>query len=171
DAADHEVLTKAGIKESHTALITTHDDDINIYLTIYCRRLCPNIQLISRATYEKNINTMHRAGADFVMSYATMGANSIFNILEGQDVLTLAEGLNIFNHKVNETLAGKSLIESDIRKETGCTVVAINCNSEEGMMVSPAPDRRLNSGEELILIGSPQGENDFNYRYEKDKKK
>ncbi|MDX1592377.1 MAG: NAD-binding protein, partial [Balneolaceae bacterium] len=163
DAADHEVLTKAGIKESHTALITTHDDDINIYLTIYCRRLCPNIQLISRATYEKNINTMHRAGADFVMSYATMGANSIFNILEGQDVLTLAEGLNIFNHKVNETLAGKSLIESDIRKETGCTVVAINCNSEEGMMVSPAPDRRLNSGEELILIGSPQGENDFNY--------
>lgn len=171
DAADHEVLKKAGIEESHTALITTHDDDINIYLTIYCRRLSPNMQIISRATYEKNINTMHRAGADFVMSYATMGANSIFNILEGQDVLTLAEGLNIFNHKVNESLAGKSLIESDIRKETGCTVVAINCNSEEGMLVSPAPDRRIKAGEELILIGSPEGENKFSSRYEKNNKK
>ncbi|PWN05726.1 potassium channel family protein [Rhodohalobacter mucosus] len=170
DAADHEVLKKAGIEESHTALITTHDDDINIYLTIYSRRLCPNMQIISRATYEKNINTMHRAGADFVMSYATMGANSIFNILEGQDVLTLAEGLNIFNHKVKETLAGKSLIESDIRKETGCTVLAINCNNK-GMLVSPAPDHRMKAGEELILIGSPEGENDFNYRYEKNNEK
>lgn len=166
DAADFEILQKAGLEEAHTALITTHDDDINIYLTIYCRQLCPNMQIISRATYEKNINTMHRAGADFVMSYATMGANSIFNIMEGQDVLTLAEGLNIFNHKVNENLAGKSLIESDIRKETGCTVMAIKCKTE-GMLVSPPPDRVLNQSEELILIGSSEGENKFNRIYEK----
>lgn len=166
DAADHEVLLKAGLLDAHTALITTHDDDINIYLTIYCRRLSPNMQIISRATYEKNVNTMHRAGADFVMSYATMGANTIFNILEGQDVLTLAEGLNIFNHRVNASLAGKNLIESNIRKETGCTVMAINCNSD-GMLVSPPPDRILKIGEEMILIGSPEGEYEFNKRYEK----
>jgi voltage-gated potassium channel len=165
DAADHDVLKSAGLEEAHTTLITTHDDDINIYLTIYCRRLSPNMQIISRTTYEKNVNTMHRAGADFVMSYATMGANSIFNILEGQDVLTLAEGLNIFNHKVNETLAGKSLIKSDIRKETGCTVMAIKCETE-GMLVSPPPDRVMKKGEELIIIGSSDGENEFNRRFE-----
>jgi Trk K+ transport system NAD-binding subunit len=168
DAADHDILKKAGIKEAHTALITTHSDDINIYLTIYCRQLCPNMQIISRATYEKNINTMHRAGADFVMSYASMGANSIFNILEGQDVLVLAEGLNIFNHKVNDKLANKSLLQSDIRKETGCTVVAVNCKDK--MEVSPGPDRILNKDEELILIGSAEGENIFSNRYERDKK-
>lgn len=168
DAADHNVLNKAGLDEAHTALITTHDDDVNIYLTIYCRQLSLNMQIISRATYEKNINTMHRAGADFVMSYATMGANSIFNILEGQEVLTLAEGLNIFNHKVNKKLAGQSLIESDIRKETGCTVVAIKCKNE-GMIVSPDPKRILKMDQEIILIGSADGENDFSSRYEKDK--
>jgi len=167
DAADHDVLEKAGLKEAHTALITTHSDDINIYLTIYCRQLCPSMQIISRATYEKNINTMHRAGADFVMSYASMGANSIFNILEGQEVLVLAEGLNIFNHKVNDNLAKKSLIQTDIRKETGCTVVAVKCKDK--MEVSPAPDRVLNKDEELILIGSPEGENKFSNRYEKEK--
>lgn len=166
DAADHEVLNKAGLEEAHTALITTHDDDINIYLTIYCRQLCPSMQIISRATYEKNVNTMHRAGADFVMSYATMGANAMFNILEGQDVLTLAEGLNIFNHKVNANLSGKSLIESDIRKKTGCTVMAIKCK-DEGMIVGPEPDRVLEDGQEIILIGSSEGENEFNDRYEK----
>ncbi|HKL14428.1 MAG TPA: NAD-binding protein [Balneolaceae bacterium] len=165
DAADHSVLKRAGIAEAHTVLITTHSDDINIYLTIYCRQLHPSMEIISRANFEKNINTLHRAGADFVMSYASMGANSIFNILEGQDVLVLAEGLNIFNHKVNENLAGKSLIKSDIRKDTGCSVLAIKC--EDRMLVSPEPSRALKMGEELILIGSPDGESDFSSKYEK----
>lgn len=166
DAADHSVLIKAGLAEAHTVLITTHSDDVNIYLTIYCRQLNPSMQIISRTTYEKNINTMHRAGADFVMTYASMGANSIFNILEGQDVLVLAEGLNIFNHKVKQMLDGKSLIESDIRKETGCTVVAIKCK-DKGMIVSPEPDRVLKLNQEIILIGSSEGENAFSSFYEK----
>jgi len=165
DAADHEVLKKAGLEEAHTALITTHSDDINIYLTIYCRRLSPDMQIISRATYEKNVNTLHRAGADFVMSYASMGSNSIFNILEGQEEVILAEGLNIFNHKVNKSLADKSLIESDIRKQTGCTVMAIKC--ESGLVVGPEPGRVLKMDDEIILIGQPEGENHFNELYEK----
>lgn len=159
DAADLKVLEKAGIREAHTTLVTTHDDDINIYLTIYCRQLSPKMELISRATYEKNINTLHRAGADFVMSYASMGANSIFNILEGQDVLMLAEGLNIFNHKIGKHLAGKSLVESDIRKKTGCTVIAL----QEGdkTVVNPPPDSVLYEGQKIILIGQFESEREF----------
>jgi voltage-gated potassium channel len=164
DAADHEVLNRAGLEEAHTALITTHSDDINIYLTIYCRQLCPNMQIISRSNYEKNVNTLHRAGADFVMSYASMGASSIFNILEGQDVLILAEGLTIFNHKVNRHLADKTLIESDIRNRTGCTVMAIK--GKDGMEVSPNPERALLLDEDIILIGTSEAENEFNRLYE-----
>jgi Trk K+ transport system NAD-binding subunit len=165
DAADHSVLKRAGIGEAHTALITTHSDDMNIYLTIYCRQLCPSIEIVSRANFEKNVNTLHRAGADFVMSYTSMGANSIFNILEGQDVLVLAEGLNIFSHKVNENLAGKSLIQSDIRKDTGCSVMAVK--GADKMEAGPEPNRVLEIGEELILIGSPEGESHFSSKYEK----
>ncbi|MCB0079739.1 MAG: NAD-binding protein, partial [Caldilineaceae bacterium] len=81
DAADLAVLEQAGIRETAAVLVTTHDDDTNIYLTIYCRRLRPNVQLISRARLERNVATLHRAGADFVLSYASMGANTIFNLL------------------------------------------------------------------------------------------
>jgi voltage-gated potassium channel len=160
DAADLSVLKRAGIMDAHTALVTTHDDDINIYLTIYCRELCPKMQIISRATFEKNINTLHRAGADFVMSYASMGANTIFNIFEGQDVLMLAEGVNIFNRKVSKKLADKSLIESDIRKETGCTVIAIHEDGE--MNINPDPETKLKLDQEIILIGRFEGEEEFN---------
>lgn len=164
DAADLEVLKKAGLENAHTVLITTHDDDVNIYLTIYCRQLKPDIEIISRATYERNVNTMHRAGADFVMSYASMGSNSIFNIMEDKDVMMLAEGLNIFNYQVDEKLAGKALIESNIRKKTGCTVIAVNCKNEQ-MLVNPPPDRVLRMNDEIILIGSSEGEVKFTKMY------
>lgn len=164
DAADLEVLKKAGLENAHTVLITTHDDDVNIYLTIYCRQLKPDIEIISRATYERNVNTMHRAGADFVMSYASMGSNSIFNIMEDKDVMMLAEGLNIFNYQVDKKLAGKALIESNIRKKTGCTVIAVNCKNEQ-MLVNPPPDRVLRMNDEIILIGSSEGEVKFTKMY------
>lgn len=165
DAADLSILQKAGIRDAHTALITTHDDDINIYLTIYCRQLSPEMQIISRTTYEKNINTMHRAGADFVMSYASMGANAFFNILEGQDVMVLAEGLNVFNHRINKKLAGKSISQSSIRQDTGCTVIAINCE-DDSMQINPTPDTALELGREIVLIGSFEAEYAFNDKYE-----
>ena len=168
DAADLEVLKEAGLQEAHTALVTTHDDDMNIYLTIYCRQLCPKMQIISRATFEKNINTLHRAGADFVMSYASMGANTIFNIMEGQDLLMLAEGVNIFNHKVEKSLAGKTLIESNIRQKTGCTVIAIKKKGD--MIINPEPDTVLKQGQEIILIGQFEGETQFRELYIKNNK-
>ncbi len=69
-----------------------------MYLTLYVRKLQPDIQIISRATLEHNVTTLHRAGADFVMSYASMGANAVYNILEQGDVVMVAEGLDVFRH-------------------------------------------------------------------------
>ena len=56
---------------------------------------------------------MHRAGADFVMSYASLGANAIFNFLKNEDTSMLAEGLNIFRLKAPESLVGKNLADSE----------------------------------------------------------
>ena len=73
-AAELEVLKRAGIDDTPTVIITPHSDDLNTYLTLYCRRLRPDVQIISRATLERNVATLHRAGADIVMSYASMAA-------------------------------------------------------------------------------------------------
>ena len=39
DAAERAVLEKAGIHNAPSVVITTHDDDVNLYLTMYCRSL------------------------------------------------------------------------------------------------------------------------------------
>lgn len=159
NAADFDTLLKAGIHEAPTVFITTHDDDINIYLTIYCRRLRPDIQIISRATHDRNIDTLHNAGADLVISYASLGANIIFNILKPNEVLMFAEGLNIFRIKTPASLAGKSLKETKIREITGCSVVAITYDNS--MVVNPDPTVKLSRNDELVLIGAPEAEEKF----------
>jgi Trk K+ transport system NAD-binding subunit len=159
NAADLEVLEKAGIMKAPTTIITTHDDDTNIYLVIYCRRLRPDIQIISRATLERNVTTLHRAGVDFVMSYESMGANTMFNLLDRSDILMVTEGLDVFKVKLPVSLAGKSLAESGIRSKTGCSVVALV--SGERTQFDLDPNKPLSADAEIILIGSLEAENKF----------
>jgi Trk K+ transport system NAD-binding subunit len=160
DAADIHALERAGIAaESPSVLITTHDDDINIYLTIYCRELRPNIQVISRATRDRNISKLYSVGADIVMSYASMGANNILNILKPDEILMLAEGLHIFKARVPDSFAGKTLAENQIRRKTGCNVIAIQ--SGDSFKINPDPTINLKNNEDLILIGTAKAEEAF----------
>jgi Trk K+ transport system NAD-binding subunit len=160
DAADIHALERAGISaESPSVLITTRDDDMNIYLTIYCRELRPNIQIISRATQDRSISKLYAVGADLVMSYASMGANKILSILKPDEILMLAEGLNVFKVPVSPFLTGKTLAENQIRRKTGCNVIAIR--SADTFNVNPDPEVILRINDELILIGTGEAEKEF----------
>jgi len=163
DAVQMEVITQAGFMEAPAVIITPRDDDTNIYLTIFCRKLRPDIQIISRATRDRNVSTLHRAGADLVMSYASMGSNMIFNLLQRGDILMVAEGLDVFRVRVGEKLAGKTLIDLPIREDTGCNVVALGQDGQ--MRINPDPQLTLQPGEEIILIGTVEGEKKFLKRF------
>jgi Trk K+ transport system NAD-binding subunit len=158
-AADREVLERAGLATAAAAVVTTNDDAANIYLTLYIRRLRPELQIVSRATLERNVSTLHRAGADFVMSYASMGANAVYNVLERGDVVMLAEGLEVFRFAVPAALVGRPLAQTRIRETTGCSVVALEAEGE--VHVSPTPDLQLPRGGELIMIGTTEAERRF----------
>lgn len=163
DAAELAVLKRAGILNTPAVVITTHDDDLNVYLTLYCRRLRDDVQIISRATLERTVGKLHRAGADFVISEASMGANAAFNLLRRTDILLLSEGLDVFKAPVPGSLAGKTLASSDLRRETGCSVIAID--QGDGAQVNPDPNTPLPSRAELILIGNAESEERFLARY------
>ncbi|MCD4744193.1 MAG: NAD-binding protein [Desulfobacteraceae bacterium] len=156
NAADLDTLNQAGIKNASSVIITTHDDSMNIYLTIYCRKLRSDIQIISRANLDRNISKLHSAGADLVMSHASMGANTIINLLKPNKILMVAEGLNIFRASVGKSLAGKSLAESQIRKQTGCSVIAIGKKNK--LNINPEPLVVLREDDEMVLIGTSDAE-------------
>lgn len=159
DAADISTLKKAWIERAPAALITSHDDATNIYLTKYCRSLRSDMQIISRANQDRNVSTLHRAGADFVVSYPSLGASAIFHFLLKQDILLMVEGLDIFQIPTPKKLIGSTLAGSKIRRETGCTVIAIKQNGI--VLANPDPHLPLQEHSELLIIGTYEAEYKF----------
>lgn len=151
DAADRSVLVDAGLLEAPSVLLTTHDDAMNIYLSVYCRRLNPPTRIISRITHERNIEAVLRAGADFVLSYDGLAADAVLALLHRGGFFLLGEGVDLFRTPVPESLKGVSLGDSGIGSRTGLNVIAVE---EDGCMHrSPASDFRLMGGAELLMLG------------------
>ncbi len=163
DAADLGVLMRAGLSEAPSAIITTNDDAMNIYLTVYCRRLNPSLRIVSRITHERNLEAIHRAGADFVLSYASLGAESIFALLQNRELIMLGEGIDLFVVQVPRSLAGKSLSETNIGAEIGLTVIAIQ--KDGNVITNPPADAVLYPECELLMIGSTDQRDAFTSRY------
>jgi len=98
-----------------------------------------------------------------VFSYASMGANVISNMLRGHRMLFVAVGLDVFKVPVPQALVGRTLADSNLRQETGCTVLAMRTGQNATAQVDgsmPFPD-----GGELILIGDREAEDRFFDRY------
>lgn len=163
DAADIEVLKEAGINQASSVLITTHDDAMNMYLAFYCRQLRPDIQIICRATEERTIPKLHRAGADLVDSSAVMGASTIMNILQPADVSFFSEEMNVFEVPTPEGFYGKSLTDLEVRKKTNCSLLAIK--KGESFITNPNPETAFPKGGKLILAGSPESEKLFRQEF------
>jgi Trk K+ transport system NAD-binding subunit len=159
DAADRAVLDAAGIAEAGAILITTHDDNVNVYLTRYCRGLRPDARIVSRSKLDRNVSTLYRAGADAVLSYAGTGSAAIWNHLRGDETVLVAQGLNVFRTPIPKELAGTTLAAAHVHRRTSCNVVAVE---RDGMLVgNPDPHEPLPSTGELVLVGTDVAEARF----------
>jgi Trk K+ transport system NAD-binding subunit len=163
DAAERSVLERAGINKAPAVVITSHNDETNIYLTIYCRKLRPDIQIITRAFLHRNVEPLHRAGADFVMSQDHMGANTFFNLLNRAEILMVTEGLDVFSQKTPPALVGVSVKDCNVREKTGCSIVAIKNMAET--IITPSPNDTFSEDGEIILIGDEAAEKAFEEKF------
>jgi voltage-gated potassium channel len=152
EAAERHVLMSAGLMEAPTVLLTTNDDAMNIYLCIYCRKLNPDIRIVSRITHGRNLEAIHRAGADFVLSYASIGEESVFSALQGRSFVMLGEGVDFFTVEVPPALVGKTLAESDVGARTGLNVIGLQ--RDGGTVPCPPGTTRLEAGCQLLALGT-----------------
>ena len=163
DAAELEVLQEAGLEDATTVLVTTHEDDVNVYLTLYVRKLRPELQIVARSILDRNVTTLHRAGADAVLSYASLGATALWNARGDERRLVIAEGLEVFEVPVPAKAAGRSLAESDLGAVTGCNVIAVREGGE--LSANPDPRAPLPRDGQLVVIGDEAAERCFLERF------
>jgi Trk K+ transport system NAD-binding subunit len=152
EAADRELLERSGILQARSVVLTTNDDAVNIYLAVFCRRLNPDLRIVSRITHERNLEAIHRAGADFVLSYTTLGIEAVMSVLRGYPPVLLGEGVELHSVRVPPSLAGRPLGDSGIGSRTGLSVIALE---RTGEIVAPlSSETVLTEGAELIMLGS-----------------
>ena len=165
DAADRRLLDRAGLNEVSSVLLTTNDDAMNIYLAVYCRRLNQSLRIVSRITHERNVEAIHRAGADFVLSYATLGVEAVMSLLRGYELVILGEGVELFSITVPPALSGRRLADSSIGSGTGMSVVALD---RGGTLVTQLTgDTPLEAGAVLLMLGSLEQRRKFAELFEK----
>lgn len=162
DAADYRLLREAGLESASGILVTPHDDDLNVYLTLYCRRLRPELQIVSRASYERNVATLYRAGADTVLSYATIGATELWNDAGLSHRVLVAEGNELFLVPCPQTLVRRSVRNADVHERTGCHVVAV---ADEHGTLSYDTERIDAGTAQLLLLGDRHAERLFRQTY------
>lgn len=154
DAADRHVLERAGLNECSVVILSTNKDDVNIYLSIYCRRLDPDIRIVSRTTFSRNLEAMHRAGADFALSYAPIGTEMILSILQGRGSVIVGEDVEFLTLRLPSKLAGMTLANSNIGNQCGLIVLAIEENGDA--VVNPGPDHVLKANSKLKVLGTAE---------------
>lgn len=159
DAADIHILKGAGIMEAPTVVLTTNDDAMNIYLASYCRKLNPELRIVSRITHERNLEAIHRAGADFVLSYASLGTEAVLSILKGKELIVLGEGVNLFAVPLPGSLYRKTLAQTEIGARTGLTVIALR--QDGSVLTHLSSDTVLTPETELVMLGDPEQRRQF----------
>ncbi|MEM7231378.1 MAG: potassium channel protein [Planctomycetota bacterium] len=163
DATDDETLIEAGVHRARGLATVLGTDADNLYVVFSARLLAPSIQILARATGDKVIAKMERAGANRVVSPFAAGATKITQLLanpnvedfmeifsEGESELDLAE----ISVATDSPLAGALLRETELTKQ-GVVIVAIR-RSDGPPLIPPPSDTRIQPGDSLIALGDAE---------------
>lgn len=164
DATDEEVLLQAGIKKAKAIVAAISSDASNVFITLCSKGINPEVFVVVRVTALSSEKKMIQAGADRVISPDLIGGQKMAmaaihpNIVEFMDIITPKErtGYRIEEIvvKENSKIAGKMLLESKIRNETGVMIIGIRKNGD--FIFNPPADTLIQKGNILIAAGSKE---------------
>lgn len=163
DAAEPETLQEAGMDEARSVILALPDDTTAEFTTLVIRDLSPQTEVIARVEEAQSTQKMYRAGADYVLSLATVSGRMIAStILEDEDVLSLDQQVEVVRTSAPE-LVGQTIGGALVRTKSGCTVVGLERDGD--VLLDVGPDVRVESGDELIIAGTDEGIRRFNELY------
>lgn len=160
DATDDNVLREAGIERAQSLASTLGSDADNVYVVLSARMLNNNLQIVARASDDKAIEKMERAGATRVISPFSSGATKMARFMLNPLVDNFVEvadehdsDLELVDFQVTEKCPyiGKKLSETDMR-DLG--VIILGIRRENGERLIPPPGSAvLLEGDSLFVFG------------------
>lgn len=83
DPSDEEPLQRAGIVDASAVIAATNNDAQDALAILTAKQLNPDVTIVAAATQRENVAKLRRAGADRVISPATIGGRLLANSAVG----------------------------------------------------------------------------------------
>ncbi|MXR41595.1 potassium channel protein [Halobaculum sp. WSA2] len=94
DPSDEEPLERANVATARAVVAATNNDAEDALAILTARQLNPDVTIVAGATGRENVNKLKRAGADTVISPATIGGHLLVtSALGGEDSEAVARQL------------------------------------------------------------------------------
>lgn len=160
DATEDAVLTTAGIARARGVACTLPSDAENLYVVMSARLLRKDLQILSRATTEKEGEKLRRAGANRVISLYATGAHKMAQLMANPSVqdffeVVTAKGKSFDLAEIQVVpgapYADVTLARSGLR-ERGVMVLAIRRHDGE-LSMPPGPAEEIRAGDSLTVVG------------------
>ncbi|CAM4046579.1 potassium channel family protein [Lederbergia lenta] len=162
DTTDESVLKSLGVRNFDHVIVAIGDDiQSSILTTLILKEVGVN-HITVKAQNDYHEKVLRKIGADHVVHpERDMGKRIAHYIVSNNvlDYLELSDEYSIVEIKVNDRLAGRTLLELDVRARYGINIVAIKRGTE--INVSPAAEDPFCKDDILIVIGADSDINRF----------
>jgi len=165
DGTHEDVLKQAGVDRARGLIAAVGTDAENVYTVLGARVLNPELFIVARAESQDSVQKMMRAGADRVISPYQIGAMQMAQtairpaVVDFVELATSSENLDLSMEEIvidgRSPLAGRSVLEGNIRQRFGVIVVGIQ-RHDKRMEFNPEPDTVINGGDKLVVLGRPE---------------
>jgi voltage-gated potassium channel len=166
DASSEEVLVRLGIARARGFIAAVGTDAENVYAVLTARVLRPDLYIIGRAETEDAERKLLRAGANRVVSPYRIGARELAQtalrpaVVDFFQLATRSGNLELAIEQVaiggGSPLAGRSIIEVNVRQRYGLIVVGIQRTTGK-MEFNPPGDAVMHAGDQLVVLGRTDG--------------
>ncbi|MDA9092258.1 potassium channel protein [Polaribacter sp.] len=166
DATLDETLLRAGIKNATTLITALPSDADNLFVVLTANQLNSTCKIISRASNESSYSKLKIAGASNVIMPDKLGGDHMASLVVTPDVIEFVDRLTIEGETTAnlEEIAvddlpkkyiNKTILDLDLRRETGCTVIGIR-TPDRDYIINPEAETALTIGSSLIVLGRPE---------------
>ncbi len=166
DATLDSVLKKAGIEHASNLITALPSDADNLFVVLTAHQLNKDCKIISRASNESSYSKLKIAGADNVIMPDKLGGAHMASLVVTPDVLEFVDRLtiegettaNLEEIDVNDLpkeYVGKTILDLDLRKKTGCTVIGFKL-ADGDYLINPEASIKLVADSSLIVLGRPE---------------
>lgn len=156
DPTNEAVLHAAGVKEYDCAVVATAESINDSILTTILLKELGVKKVVARAGSEQHGKVLEKVGADMVVFPERDMGEKLVHILDRNNVLEyieFSESHSIVEVSVPSKWIGKSLVQLDVRRRYGVTVLAVSDSESGNMNISPDPTKPFSGTETVALLG------------------